>query len=111
MNKSAAKGIPNKAVSFSKACKFSFPAKQVNTRVCIMIHFTVDRQSKKVPTTRFEERSNAPVLAQRSIDKEEFSVEKANTEFLSNQETIIAHVSPQNHLKKSAITEPNVASK
>jgi hypothetical protein len=77
-----------------------------------MIHFTVDRQSKKVPTTRFEERSNAPVFKRqsRSIDKEEFSVEKANTEFLSNQETIIAHVSPQNHFEKSAITEPNVAS-
>jgi hypothetical protein len=114
MNKSAAKAMPNKAVSFSKACKFSFPAKQVSTSMQndSFLQSTDNRR-------RYQRRgSKSPAMLQfssdkvESIDKEEFSAEKANTEFLSNQGRRLSLMEALKiKFEKSAIIEPNVASK
>jgi hypothetical protein len=113
MSKSGAKGIPNKAVSFSKACKYSFPAKEVcNMQNDAFLQSTDKRRrymrrgSKSAAMLQF---SSDKV---ESFDKEEVPVEKTNTEFKSNQGRRLSLMSALKiNFEKSAIIEPNVASK
>jgi hypothetical protein len=114
MNKSAEKGMPKKAVSFSKACKFSFPAKQVSTSMQndSFLQSTDNRR-------RYQRRgSKSAAMLQfstdkvESIDKEEFCVERTNIEFLPNQGRRLSLMSALKiNFEKSAMIESNVASK
>jgi hypothetical protein len=112
LSKSTSKQLPNKAVAFSKACKHSFPAKAV----CTMQNDSSLQSTDK--RRRYMRRgSKCPTMLQFSIDEvksseEEVSVEKTNTETISNKGRRLSLMSAlKSNFEKSAIIDPYVASK
>jgi hypothetical protein len=111
MYKSSAKVMPKKAVSFSKACKFSFPPEAVCMQNDSFLQCT-DKRRKYM-----RRGSKSPAMLQNSSDQvesfdEEVSAEKTNTEFASNGGRRLSLMSALKiNFEKSTITEPTVASK
>jgi hypothetical protein len=111
-SKSSEKGITKRAVSFSKACKYSFPAQAG----CSM-HNDVFLQSTDKRRKYMRRGSKSPAMLQfasgqvESIE-EEASVEKTNTDYMSNPGRRLSLMSAlQMNFEKSANIDSYVASK
>jgi hypothetical protein len=110
-SKSITKRIPSKAVSFSKACKYSFSPKAICKQNDSFIQSTDKRR-------RYMRRgSKCPSMLQFSCDKiecieKEISVEKTSSKFISNEGRRLSLMSTLKvNFEKSAIIDPKVASK
>jgi hypothetical protein len=112
MYNSTVKVMPKKAVSFSQACKYSFPPQAA----CAMQNDSFLQSTDK--RRKYMRRgSKSPSMLQYSSDliesiDEEVSVVKANTEFPSNGARRMSLMSAlQINFKNSSIKEPAVALK
>jgi hypothetical protein len=107
-----AKDTPKKAVSLSKACKYSFPPKAVSTMQCDSCLQSTDKRRNYM-----RRGSRSPSMLKLSIgDLESFeevvSVEKTNTHFIPSKERRMSLLMSalKINFEKASIIEPNVTS-
>jgi hypothetical protein len=106
-----AKDTPNKSVSLSKACKFSFPPKAVSTMQSDLCLQSTDKRRKYMRRGSKTPSMLMPSIVDLEYVEEEVSIEKMVARFNASTERRMSLMSAlEINFEKASIIDPNVAS-